>query len=174
MPDKSQGQSVHKAASIPFVVHDARDGSMQNRDCYSNYSQALPPVCLPSVYLTLPHMTRSPRPSPSAFAYCKYWRWERTRMRLSLTHDDTIADDMDSTLLWLMVTDCGLTFTNVWWHQSPGASICQKVNVVQLSVCGGNQRLCYSCTFDLYKCLRKRASCLQEAETLWELSAGMV
>ena len=30
-----------------------------------------PPVCLPSVYLMLPHMTRSPRPSPSVFAYCK-------------------------------------------------------------------------------------------------------
>jgi len=30
-----------------------------------------PPVCLLSVYQTSPHMTRSPRPSPSIFAYCK-------------------------------------------------------------------------------------------------------
>jgi len=31
----------------------------------------LPPMCLLSVYLTSPHVTRSPRPSPSIFAYCK-------------------------------------------------------------------------------------------------------
>jgi len=31
----------------------------------------LSPVCLPSVYLTLPHVTTPPRPSPSVFAYCK-------------------------------------------------------------------------------------------------------
>jgi len=28
------GQSVHKTASILFVVHDARDGSAQNRNYY--------------------------------------------------------------------------------------------------------------------------------------------
>ena len=28
-------------------------------------------MCLPSDYLMSSHMTRSPRPSPSLFAYCK-------------------------------------------------------------------------------------------------------
>jgi len=44
---------------------------------------APPAMCLPFVYLTPPHMTKSPRPSPSIFAYCKsaikYWRRERPR-----------------------------------------------------------------------------------------------
>jgi len=35
------------------------------------YSWTLPPVYLPSVYLTSPHVTKSPRPSPSVFTYCK-------------------------------------------------------------------------------------------------------
>ena len=30
-----------------------------------------PPVCLPFVHLTSLHVTRSPRPSPAVFAYCK-------------------------------------------------------------------------------------------------------
>ena len=30
---------------------------------------APPPVCLPSVYLMSSHVTKSPRPSPSVFAY---------------------------------------------------------------------------------------------------------
>jgi len=33
--------------------------------------QTLYPVCLPSVYLTKLHVTKSPRSSPSVFAYCK-------------------------------------------------------------------------------------------------------
>jgi len=28
------GQSAHNAASIMFVIHDVRDGSMQSRNCY--------------------------------------------------------------------------------------------------------------------------------------------
>ena len=59
MSERSQGRR-----SIPFVVHNAGDGSMRNR--YYN-SSALPPVCLPSVYLTSSHVTRSPRPSPAVF-----------------------------------------------------------------------------------------------------------
>jgi len=30
------------------------------------------PMCLPSDYLTSPHATESPKPSPSVFAYCKW------------------------------------------------------------------------------------------------------
>ena len=33
--------------------------------------QAPPPMCLPSVYLMSLHVTKAPRPSLSAFAYCK-------------------------------------------------------------------------------------------------------
>jgi len=33
--------------------------------------RALSLVCLPSVYLTSPHETKSSRPSPSKFVYCK-------------------------------------------------------------------------------------------------------
>ena len=43
--------------SIPFIVHNAGDGSTQNR--YFN-GWAPPPVCLPSVYQTSLHVTRSP------------------------------------------------------------------------------------------------------------------
>ena len=32
---------------------------------------APPPMCLPSVYLTSLHVSTSPRPFPSIFAYCK-------------------------------------------------------------------------------------------------------
>jgi len=63
VPDKeSRGKSFHKAVSIIlFIIHDARDSAIQNRDYYG-----LPPVCP-----TLPHVTKSPRPSPSMFANCK-------------------------------------------------------------------------------------------------------
>jgi len=64
---RAGGQSVSKAVSIPSVVHSARDGSTRNGNFYC---RAPPPICLPSVYLTL-HITKSPRPSPSIFAYCK-------------------------------------------------------------------------------------------------------
>ena len=40
-------------------IHKADD---QYRSVY--YGWALPPVCLPSVYLTSLHVTRSPRPPP--------------------------------------------------------------------------------------------------------------
>ena len=53
-------------AKQPSVVHDARDSLMLNR----NYcSQALPPVCLPSVYLDIHAHNQISRPSPSVFAY---------------------------------------------------------------------------------------------------------
>jgi len=45
-----------------------RDRSTWNR---YHYGWAPPSVCLPSVYLTSPHMTSSPRSSPSVFMYCE-------------------------------------------------------------------------------------------------------
>ena len=60
--ERSQGRR-----SIPFIVHNADnagDGSTRNR--YFN-GWAPPLVCLPSVYLTSSHVTRSPRPSPAVF-----------------------------------------------------------------------------------------------------------
>ena len=57
--ERSQGRR-----SIPFIVHNAGDGSTQNR--YIN-GWTPPPVCLPSVYLMSSHVTRSPKPSPAVF-----------------------------------------------------------------------------------------------------------
>jgi len=48
--------SVSKAASIQFVIHDARDG---NRNYYGS---ALPPMCIPSIYL--PYVTARDQMSP--------------------------------------------------------------------------------------------------------------
>ena len=42
-------------------------------------SDQAPPLCLPSVHSTSSHVTKSPRPFPSIFAYCKRlknWRWK--------------------------------------------------------------------------------------------------
>ena len=65
---RAGGQSISKAASIPFIVDNSRDVSTQKGNyCY----QAMPPVCLPFVYLMPPHVTRSPWSSTSVFAYCK-------------------------------------------------------------------------------------------------------
>ena len=55
------GKSIRKAASIPSIVHDVRD-----RKNYYDWAPSL--VC---VYLTPPHMTKSPNPPHSIFAYCK-------------------------------------------------------------------------------------------------------
>ena len=70
-------QSVIKTASIPFIVHIPGTVRCRTRIIYS---QALSPVCLPSVYLTSPYITKSPRPSPSLFAYQRLevgiaWEW---------------------------------------------------------------------------------------------------
>ena len=59
---------VHVILSYPSC--NARDVSTRNR----NYYRQSHPLCLLSVYLTQPHETRSPRPSPSVFI--KYRRWE--------------------------------------------------------------------------------------------------
>ena len=65
---RAEGQSVSLSVSIPFAIHSTRDRSTRN----GNYYCPAPfHVCLPSVYLMSPHMTKSPRPSPSVFAYCK-------------------------------------------------------------------------------------------------------
>jgi len=45
---RAGGQSISKAASIPFIVHEARDGLTRNGNYYF---QAPPPVCLLSVYI---------------------------------------------------------------------------------------------------------------------------
>jgi len=54
------------AASIPFVVCNTKDWSIQNRNCYDQTQ-----LCLLSVYLTSLHVTRSPRPPPSVLPYCQ-------------------------------------------------------------------------------------------------------
>ena len=64
---KTGDQSFSKAASILFAVQDVRDSLMQNRKYFA---------CLSSIYLTSPHVTISPKPSPSVFAY---YKWSKTR-----------------------------------------------------------------------------------------------
>ena len=66
---RAGGQSIRKVASIPFIVHNVRNSLTWNGNYYSW-------TLTPMVYLTSPHMTRSPRPSPFIFSYCKHWRWE--------------------------------------------------------------------------------------------------
>ena len=61
---RAEDQSILNMYCLLFMTPGTNTGSMQNRNCYCQ----APSVCLPSVYLMLPHMTRSPRPSPS---YCK-------------------------------------------------------------------------------------------------------
>ena len=71
---RAGSQSVRKAATIQFIVQYAKGGLTE---------LLLSPVCLQSVYLMSPHMTRSCRPSPYPFADCKQSRlemgmaWER-------------------------------------------------------------------------------------------------
>ena len=74
-------QYWHCHANPPASSHwtDNRNKS------FKFFHQAPPSMCLPSVCLTKPHMTKSPRPSPSVFAYCKLsdlilemgmaWKW---------------------------------------------------------------------------------------------------
>jgi len=71
---RAGSQSVRKAATIQFIVQYAKGGLTE---------LLLSPMCLQSVYLMSPHMTRSRRPSPYPFADCKQSRlemgmaWER-------------------------------------------------------------------------------------------------
>ena len=61
--------------------------------------RALPPSCLPLHLPDVMHMTPSPRPSPSVFAYCKRSKtggWNGLGMRLHWTMDWT----MDKNLEW--------------------------------------------------------------------------
>ena len=51
-----------------FIVYNAKNGSIWNENYYG---QALVPVRLPPFYLMPLQVTRSPRPSPSIFAYGK-------------------------------------------------------------------------------------------------------
>jgi len=55
--------SIHKAASTLLVVQDAGTGRCET------YDRISPPMYLPSIYLESPHITKSPRHSPSVFAY---------------------------------------------------------------------------------------------------------
>ena len=57
--------SVHKAASMRFIVHSARDGSTQN---WNYYSQALCPMCLLPDTTVHDYISQS---FISVFAYCK-------------------------------------------------------------------------------------------------------
>jgi len=46
---------------------------------FQDSSSGTVPHVSPTVYLMSAHITKSPRPSPSIFAYCKaikHWRWE--------------------------------------------------------------------------------------------------
>ena len=67
---RAGGQSVSKAVSILFIVHDARD-SLTWKGNY--YSQTPPSMCLPSVYLMSSYMTRSLPGLPPLYLhiYCK-------------------------------------------------------------------------------------------------------
>ena len=47
------------------------DSRLINAKFVSYNNWAPPPICLPSVYLTLLHVAKSLRPSPSIFGYCK-------------------------------------------------------------------------------------------------------
>jgi len=51
-----------------FIVYNAKSGLIWNENYYG---QALVPIHLPPSYLMPLQVTRSPRPSPSVFAYCK-------------------------------------------------------------------------------------------------------
>ena len=54
-------QSVCQAAPVLLIVQDVGDRSMQN---VNYYSWTLLPMCLPSVFLTSPHGTKTPSPPP--------------------------------------------------------------------------------------------------------------
>ena len=68
-----------------------------------------PPMCLPSVYLTSPHMTGSPRPSPSVFAYCK---WSNTG------GGNSLGTRLECVVLVFGITSC--CWQNSWF-------VCPKV-----------------------------------------------
>jgi len=62
-------KSVHKAASVTFLVRDTKDGLIQDGKYYIH---RLPHLCLPDVT----NMTRSPRTSPLHLHTANDWRWE--------------------------------------------------------------------------------------------------
>jgi len=63
------------------------------------WSGAAPWVSTPSVYLMTLHVTRYPRPSPSEFAYCKYWKWEQTGNEITQELQDRLEVSALSFLL---------------------------------------------------------------------------
>ena len=73
-------ESICKAASIQFGFATPVDCLTQVGVTTVRHS---PLVCLPSDYLMSSHMTRSPRPSSSVFAYCKCRRLECPGARLA-------------------------------------------------------------------------------------------
>ena len=58
------GQSVSKAVSIPFVVHNPKDVLAQNRNYYGGTPPHVSTICLPE------DIARD-QITPSMFAYCK-------------------------------------------------------------------------------------------------------
>ena len=61
-----------------LTIHTVRCSQCRGRTNALN-GWAPPPMCLPSLYLTSSHVTRSHRPSPAVFILqaMEYWWWER-------------------------------------------------------------------------------------------------
>ena len=64
---RAEGQKVSKAVSIVFITRNIDDKDISTQMGIINVGNPPPP----SVYLMSLHMTKSPRPSPSVFTYCK-------------------------------------------------------------------------------------------------------
>ena len=80
MPESWRIRVFVRQHQLPFVVNDTRVRSKWNRNYYC---QEPSPVCLPSVHLTSLQMSKSHRPSPSIYAYCKRYKY-RGGNRLNL------------------------------------------------------------------------------------------
>ena len=125
-------QKIMTAYSREGLGDLVRDGSTQNRNYYG---QAPPPMCLPSVHLTSPHVTKSPRPSPSVFAYCKwskYWRWERPGSKTTVIPTQvsipmsSFKPYLGSNILhFLSITfNTEMTYAITWSNFTAGRQVC--------------------------------------------------
>ena len=69
----------------------------------NHYSRHITPMCLPSVYLTSLHVTKSPRPSPSIFVYCKQSKTGGGNdLGTRVVYDKTILKHT-TVLLWFLI-----------------------------------------------------------------------
>jgi len=64
---RAGGQSVSKAASIPFIVHDAKEDLTQNGNYSVGHCPHVSTICLPDV-ITHDHISQA---FPTVFVYCK-------------------------------------------------------------------------------------------------------